>query len=141
MIFEEKYLSTYSLLTDQISLSGCLFTLWDIGQHVYCSCLLTRLWRLNFEISLMFLIKPFLYMIKSQDKNLNIIFNGFSLRKTKPFLLMTCFQLIWSFENCSSGNWFHCVKCVKIQSYFWSAFSCIWTEYRNVSLYLFISIS
>ena len=32
----------------------------------------------------------------------------------------------------------HCMKSVQIRSYFWSAFSCIWTEYgdlRSKSLY------
>ena len=27
---------------------------------------------------------------------------------------------------------YHCVKNVQIQSYFWSVFSCIWTEYRKI---------
>ena len=27
---------------------------------------------------------------------------------------------------------FHCVKLVQIRSYFWSVFSCIWTEYRKI---------
>ena len=26
----------------------------------------------------------------------------------------------------------HCVKSVQIRSYFWSVFSCIWTEYRKI---------
>ena len=26
----------------------------------------------------------------------------------------------------------HCVKSVQIQSFFWSVFSCIWTEYRKI---------
>ena len=57
------------------------FTSWDIGQYVYCSCLLylyckcllTRLWR-YFEINLIFLIKPFfLYDEKEKTKTLNIL--------------------------------------------------------------------
>ena len=28
----------------------------------------------------------------------------------------------------------HCVKSVQIRSYFWSVFSCIWTEYRDLLL-------
>ena len=33
--------------------------------------------------------------------------------------LMTCYEP-------------HCVKSVQIRSYFWSLFSCIWTEYRKI---------
>ena len=36
------------------------FTSWDIGQIVYCNCLLTRLRRQNFEINLILLIKSLL---------------------------------------------------------------------------------
>ena len=28
----------------------------------------------------------------------------------------------------------HCVKSVQIQSFFWSVFSCIWTEYRKIRI-------
>ena len=39
---------------------NCLvaFALWDIGQYVYCNCLITRMWR-HFEINFIFLIQPF----------------------------------------------------------------------------------
>ena len=41
----------------------------DIGQYVYYNCLLSRMWRLKFEINLIFLIKPFWYMTeKSRQK-------------------------------------------------------------------------
>ena len=36
-----------------------VFTSWGIGLHVYCDCLLTSFWLLNFEINLIFLIKSF----------------------------------------------------------------------------------
>ena len=50
------------------------FTSWVIGQDIYCNCLLTRLWRHNFEINLIFLTKSFFSTWpKSQDKNLNSI--------------------------------------------------------------------
>ena len=35
-------------------------------------------------------------------------------------------------QNCNGQNYFHCVKSVQIRSYFWSMFSCIWTEYRKM---------
>ena len=39
-------------------------------------------------------------------------------------------------ENCLVcgffQNNFHCVKNVQIRSFFWSLFSCIWTEYRKI---------
>ena len=59
MIFEEKYFSCYILLTDQMSLSGCLYFV-RYWEYMYFNCLLTRLWHLNFEINLIFLIKLFL---------------------------------------------------------------------------------
>ena len=31
----------------------------------------------------------------------------------------------------------HCVKSVQIRIYFWSAFSCIWTEYGEIDLSVF----
>ena len=41
----------------------------DIGQYVYCNYLLTRLWRLNLAVNLIFLIKPFfLYDQKVKTK-------------------------------------------------------------------------
>ena len=51
----------------------CSFNSWDIGQCLYCKCLLTRLWR-YFEINLIFLIKPFfLYDEKEKTKTLKIL--------------------------------------------------------------------
>ena len=47
---------------------------WDIGQHVYCNCLLTRLWHHNFQNYHDFSNQGvFLHDKKSQDKNLNIL--------------------------------------------------------------------
>ena len=43
--------------------------------------------------------------------------------KTKGHLVQV---LQWKLFN------LHCVKSVQIRSYFWSAFSCIWTEYRKI---------
>ena len=64
---------------------------WDIEQYVYCNSLLTRLWRLNFEIDLVFLIKPFFLhdqkvktkiLISCQQKEpFFIIFEGLSLKQ------------------------------------------------------------
>ena len=48
--FQQKCPSCYILLTDQISLHGCLYFL--------------RYWAICVEINLLFLIKPFFYMIK-----------------------------------------------------------------------------
>ena len=47
---------------------------------MYYNCFLTMLWRLKCEINLIVLVKPSWYMIKNQDKNLNIL-------KTKKKLL------------------------------------------------------
>ena len=68
------------------------FTSWDIGQYVYDV--------MHFRISLFFLIKPFFYMIKSQDKNRNILrwnrndfssfLKGFQLPKIVSDLRLEC---------------------------------------------------
>ena len=34
----------------------------------------------------------------------------------------------------ASINWSHYVKSVQIRSYFWSVFSCIWTEYEDLRI-------
>ena len=52
MIFEEKYISRYILLTDQIPLTDCL----PVDEVV------------NFESNLNFLIEPFSYMTKKVSK-------------------------------------------------------------------------
>ena len=40
------------------------FTSWDTDKYVCLNCLLTRLWHIDFEINLIFPIKPFSNMIK-----------------------------------------------------------------------------
>ena len=64
VIFQEKYFSCYTLLTDQISL---IFGNICIAVVCFPGCGV-----IHFEINLIFLIKPFFCMIESQDKNLNI---------------------------------------------------------------------
>ena len=51
------------------------FTSWDIGQYVYCNCLLTRLWRYKFWNWPYFSNQAVFSIIwpKSQDKNVNIL--------------------------------------------------------------------
>ena len=68
------------LLKEHISLviffyltkAQCLvaLTLSDIGQYVYCNSLLTRLWRNNFEINLIFLTSRFFYMTKKSRQRI-----------------------------------------------------------------------
>ena len=50
MISQERCFSYYIPLTDQISLSDCLyfFPSWDIKQQVYCNCLYSKLRRHRF---------------------------------------------------------------------------------------------
>ena len=70
MIFEEKYFSGYILLTDQISLSGCLYFVryWAIlciviQYLLQYMCIVSVCWPgcdiIDFEIRLLFIIKPF----------------------------------------------------------------------------------
>ena len=58
---ESFFFQKNSLAMFYLTKFHCLvgFTSWDIGQYVNCNCLSTRLWRLNCEINLIFLIKPF----------------------------------------------------------------------------------
>ena len=79
------------------------FTSWNIGQYVYCNCLLTRLWHHKFwtYLILIFLLKPiFLHDQKVKTnisisweqkellrwkKKLFITFKGLSLKQIKDF--------------------------------------------------------
>ena len=63
MIFQEKSFSYYILLTDQISFL-IAFGFWDIGQYVYYNSCEPGCDLINFEISLIALIKSFFYMTK-----------------------------------------------------------------------------
>ena len=69
-IFQQKYLSCYILSTDQISLPF----LYEILVNV---CFAIIFWLgcdvISFEINLIFLIKPLLYMSKKSRQNLNIL--------------------------------------------------------------------
>ena len=40
--------------------------------------------------------------------------------------------LIWKFQDRHIALISHCVKSVKIRSFFWFVFSCIWTERREI---------
>ena len=68
MIFEEKYLYCYILLLDKVSITGCLYFVryWTMCIVIVCCDVK------NFEINVIFLIKPFLL----QDKNLNMRMKG-----------------------------------------------------------------
>ena len=72
MIFQEKYFSCYILLTDQISLSDCIYfsRYWTICAS---QLFVNHTGIIKIEINFIFLIKPLWYMTKSQDKNLNIL--------------------------------------------------------------------
>ena len=61
IIFGEEYFSCYTLLTDQISLTNCLYFLgyWTI---MYCDYQLSACDIIHFEISLSFLIKLSKYL-------------------------------------------------------------------------------
>ena len=63
-----------------------------IGQYVYCNCLLT-LWRVNFEINLIFLIKPFLF--KMMKNAFYFILKGLSMKQINFFWKVRARR--WSF--------------------------------------------
>ena len=54
----------------------------------------------------------------------------------KVFLLLSISLIMIKVSESSLICWkkrnFHSVKSVQIQSYFWSVFSCVWTEYKNI---------
>ena len=74
-----RKISYYILLTRKISLSDCLHWLldysWDIGQYLHCNCLFPGCDVINFEIDLIFLIKPFIYMTKMTRKKFKYVEN------------------------------------------------------------------
>ena len=77
--FSRKIFLIYILITDQLSLpddlAWLLFVLRDIDLYAYYNSLLTRLWRHNFEINLVFLIKSFFYMTKISRQKLKYLEN------------------------------------------------------------------
>ena len=60
--FIQYYFSCYILFNDQVAFLA--FTSWDVKLYLYCDCLFPRLWRQNFETSLIFFIKLFSRMTK-----------------------------------------------------------------------------
>ena len=78
MIFEEKYLSCYFLLTDQISLSGCFqfVRYWALYVlKLFINQVVTYV--ISFEINLIFLVKEFFL----QEKISNIFKVGVTFKK------------------------------------------------------------
>ena len=72
MIFQKKCFSCYIILTDQILSFDCVYLMryWTMYVfHLFANQVCDYK---NFEINLIFLIKPFLYMTKNHDKNLNV---------------------------------------------------------------------
>ena len=76
-LFSAWFMTKYISLVIFYYLTKCYclvaFTTWDVGQYIYCNCLLTKLWRHKFSN------QPYLSnqasfstWPKSQDKNLNI---------------------------------------------------------------------
>ena len=79
MIFQEKCFSRYILLTDQISLSDCLYFL-----RYLAICLAIVYFPgcdvINLEINLIFQIKPFFYMTKKSRQKLKYLENEKSFK-------------------------------------------------------------
>ena len=66
-----------------------------------------------------------------------IALNASSSPTIAKYCAARLFRFQWQTENLQlelvllvPGLNFHCVKIVQIRSFFWSVFSCIWTEYR-----------
>ena len=72
------------------------FTSRDSGQYVYYDCLLTRMWRHKFEISLTFLMKSFWYMAKKSRQKLKYLENGKSFWRE----IKSIFHHFWRTFNC-----------------------------------------
>ena len=74
MIFQQKCSASYILLTDQMSLSGCLCYFLRYWSYMHCNCLLTRLWYHKFQnLPELSNEDVFIHDQKRQDKNLNIL--------------------------------------------------------------------
>ena len=72
MIFREKYFSCYILLTDQISLPDCVKRLEILANMCFTIICCPVCDVMNFEINLNFVSKRFFFIIKNQDKDVNI---------------------------------------------------------------------
>ena len=76
VIFLKKCFSCYILLTDIISLSDWLHLLLEILDNMYIAIVCTPGCDvINFEINLIFLIKPFFYMTKKSRQKLKHVEN------------------------------------------------------------------
>ena len=73
MAFQENCFSCFILLTDQISLSDCLYFL---RYRTICVLQLFVSQIVSFEIIIIFLIKPFLYMTKKLRQKLKYLENN-----------------------------------------------------------------
>ena len=98
MIFQKKCFSCYILLTDQISLSDCIYFLEILGNMSIAIICFPGCAVINFEINLIFLIKPFFCMTKKSKKSLNILImkRAFKVNKNHTSsILKSC--LTWDF--------------------------------------------
>ena len=100
MIFQEKYFSCYILLSDQISLSDRLLfveILINICIALVCepSCDVT-----NFEINLIFLIKPFFYITKKSRRKLKYLDKAKRFQKKKKKKFFIIFKGVSVAKNC-----------------------------------------
>ena len=68
MVFQKQYLLCYILLTDQISLTDCLYFL----KYVYCNCFLPGSDVISYKIDLIFLMKPLVYNDKKVKTKISI---------------------------------------------------------------------
>ena len=75
IIFQEKCISYYTLLTDQISLSDCLYSLRYLAICVNATVCSPDCDVIDFEINLVLLIKPFFYMTKKSKQKCKYLEN------------------------------------------------------------------
>ena len=99
MIFQEKGISSYILLTDQIPLS-VTFTSWDIGQYVHYNSLFPIFWRREFwKLNSSDQLSRFSAWPKSSDKNVYIMREKRAFRWNKNH-----FSSIWRSFSCQKWS-------------------------------------
>ena len=129
MTFEEKCFLCYNLLTDQISLSDCLYfsRYWSICVlHLFVNQAVTSFWN-YFEINLILLIKPFCYTTKNQNNKLNILRmkRAFGVKLKAFFIILKGLSVAKNYVRTEGPPLIILVKLLKTFCSYWQDYNLI----------------
>ena len=125
------------------SFASCFASWWEHRQEINCFYWVKSIWPASkdiFEVwnkdtSRTHKTSSGLEVSKQDTRTISIKFAFFiNLSKFQVFLWYVCYLVIFLYDiNVIATNQnCHCVKSVQLRSYFWSIFSCIRTEYRDL---------